>query len=146
MPLVVKREGCCQFNLTIEAKHRGVLVRADSPGETFYSWLIFHHCKIGHFLLHLHHYHPQETGRNLDLICSKRILALHTILGKGAQQLIMCLIESTNQLIQKLIVQHKILGRVALQLIKSKDQTKCSSPQVRKAISPNHLHPPGPSC
>ena len=96
VPLVVKREGCCQFNLTIEAKHRGVLVRADSPGETFYSWLIFHHRKIVYFLPHLHHYHPQETGRTLDLIFSKRILALHTILGKGAQQLIMCLIESTN--------------------------------------------------
>ena len=96
VPLVVKREGCCQFNLTIEAKHRGVLVRADSPGETFYSWLIFHHCKIVYFLPHLHHYHPQETGRTLDLIFSKRILALHTILGKGAQQLIICLIESTN--------------------------------------------------
>ena len=93
VPLVVKREGCCQFNLTIEAKHRGVLVRADSPGETFYSWLIFHHCKI---LPHLHHYHPQETGRTLDLIFSKRILALHTILGKGAQQLIICLIKSIN--------------------------------------------------
>merc|ERR1712130_41310 len=33
VPLVVEREGCCQFNLSIKSPHRGVLVRADTPGE-----------------------------------------------------------------------------------------------------------------